>query len=68
MAGALPKSHHEWASTVWGPSAAAAGWKCWALVSPQRVIGQLNTARLKETYGSLGVTVNVLRDVDEALK
>src|SRR5687768_13697788 len=32
--GALPRSHHVWAETVWGPRAVAAGWTYWALVPP----------------------------------
>ncbi len=65
--GALPKSHHDWANNVWGPRAAAAGWKYWALVPPKELVGQMNMARLKEAYGSLGVTVSVFSDPYQAL-
>ncbi len=65
--GALPKSHHDWANEVWGPKAAAAGWKYWALVPPTEMLGQMNMSRLKETYASLGVTVNVFSDQFAAL-
>ena len=57
--GALPKSHHEWGETVWGPKAAAAGWKYWALVPPEELVGRMNMERLTKTYGDLGVQVQV---------
>lgn len=59
--GALPKSHHDWAQNVWGPKAAAAGWKYWAVVLPTDVIGTKNVGRLVEVYGALGVKVQTFR-------
>jgi hypothetical protein len=57
--GALPKSHHEWAKTVWGPRAARAGWRYWALVPPKEALGATNMDRLTRVYAKLGVTVEV---------
>jgi hypothetical protein len=65
--GALPKSHHEWALNVWGPDAAAAGWKYWAVVPPTEMIGTKNIGRLIEIYGSLGVKVQSFRDPKAAM-
>ena len=65
--GALPKSHHDWANEVWGPRAAAAGWRYWALVPPMELLGQANMSRLKETYSALGVTADVFADPYAAL-
>ncbi len=66
--GALPKSHHDWALRVWGPKAAAAGWKWWALLPPTELLGSANMARLAEIYGALGVFVRTFGDPDAATK
>lgn len=65
--GALPRSHQEWAATDWGPRMAEAGWRYWALLPPQRAIGQLSMQRLQKTYASLGVTVKIFPDYFQAL-
>jgi hypothetical protein len=60
--GALPKTHHEWGQNVWGPDAAAAGWKYWALLPPSELVGSANVHRLVSIYGALGVTVKTFDD------
>jgi hypothetical protein len=65
--GALPKSHHAWAETDWGPRARRAGWKHWALIPPKDNLGRMNMERLKEIYVSLGVNVRVFEDPVGAL-
>jgi hypothetical protein len=65
--GALPKSHHEWGDHVWGPAAAAAGWKYWALLPPTEVLGSTNMRRLAATYASLGVMVETFGDLKLAM-
>lgn len=65
--GALPKSHHEWAETVWGPKAARAGWKYWALVPPRELVGKLNMERLRRTYSALGVECDAFTSPEEGL-
>jgi hypothetical protein len=66
--GALPKAHHEWAETNWGPRAAKAGWKYWALIPPTEVLGQMNMVRIKEIYASLGVRASLFTTPDDALE
>jgi hypothetical protein len=65
--GAVPKSHHEWALTDWGPRAAAAGWKYWALILPEELLGFANTSRLIEVYASLGVTAKTFDTPEPAM-
>lgn len=64
--GALPKSHHEWGERVWGPKAAAMGWRHWALLPPTELLGKMNMQRLASTYAALGVTAEVFTDLDRA--
>lgn len=66
--GALPKSHHEWGQNVWGPKAAAAGWKYWALLPPQAMLGSANMLRLVEIYAALGVTAKTFPSTNVAME
>lgn len=65
--GALPKSHHEWGQNVWGPKAAAAGWKYWALLPPTEMLGTTNMLRLVEIYAALGVKAKTFGDLQSAI-
>jgi hypothetical protein len=67
LGGALPESHHQWAQHVWGPKAAAAGWKHWALLPPAELVGGANMMRLAEVYNALGVTVGTFSTPEDAL-
>jgi hypothetical protein len=64
---ALPQEDGLWATNEWFPRAVAAGWKFWALVQPQNVIGQMNIKRFVSDYSRRGVTVKVFDDPDDAL-
>jgi hypothetical protein len=64
---ALAPDDLKWADEVWFPKTVAAGWKYWALVPPQSVIGQLNIKRHVRMYKERGVTVEVFAEPDAAL-
>lgn len=68
MNGALPPTDLEWADKVWFPQTVKAGWKYWALVLPEEVIGQMNIKRHIKLYKDRGITVEVFRDPDEAIR
>ncbi|MFN8528443.1 MAG: hypothetical protein U0670_07520 [Anaerolineae bacterium] len=60
-----PESVQE-AVSQWGPAAAAAGWKYWALVVPQSIAGRAAMTDLVEAFYGLGVRVAVFTDVEDA--
>jgi hypothetical protein len=66
--GAVPRSHHTWAQDDWGPRAAAAGWKYWAVLLPEELLGQANTNRLVDIYGRLGVTTRTFEHLEPATR
>ena len=66
--GAISPEDQEWAQKAWFPRVKNAGWKYWALVMPEKVIGQLNMKHFVQTYADQGVTVQVFADPDLALK
>lgn len=65
--GPLTKEDAEWALGVWAPRVMAAGWKFWAIVMPEKAIGQLHMQKWIDTYAERGVTVRAFTDPDEAM-
>jgi hypothetical protein len=59
---ALGAEDAEWAQTVWFPGVKAAGWKHWAVVMPEKVVGQLNMKQWVNTYKALGINSQVFSD------
>ncbi len=64
--GALPGEDTLWAQQDWFPRVMAAGWKFWALVQPESVIGQLNMRRFTKMYADKGLTVAVFSELEPA--
>ena len=55
-----------WGYNEWFPKTKKAGWKYWALVQPELLIGKLELERFTSEYAKQGVTVKCFSDVDEA--
>ncbi len=66
--GALPAGDADWAQTIWFPRVMRAGWKYWALVQPEKVVGQLNMKRFVAAYAEQGLTVRVFTQPEAALE
>jgi hypothetical protein len=64
--GALPAEDEAWATTTWFPRTKAAGWKYWAIVAPEKVIGQVNMSKFMLMYADLGVNARMFSDPDLA--
>ena len=62
---ALPQDDAEWAMTTWSTRTLAAGWKYWAVVLPQKVLGQMNMQRFIDMYKQRGLEVRVFSDSGE---
>jgi hypothetical protein len=65
---ALSRADTEWAIGDWFPRVLKAGWKYWAIVLPENVIGQMNMKLFIENYSKQGVTTRVFSDPDDAMK
>jgi hypothetical protein len=63
---ALTPDDAAWAMGDWAPRVIAAGWKFWAVVMPEKVMGQINMKRWIKEYSDRGVTVRAFTDPDEA--
>jgi len=66
--GPLKPTDADWALNDWAPRVMKAGWKFWAVVMPEKVLGQMNMKRWIETYAAQGVTVQAFSDPHEALR
>jgi hypothetical protein len=64
---ALPAEDMEWATTEWFPKTKAAGWKYWAIVLPEKVVGQLNMKRIAKNHTEQGVITEFFTKPDEAM-
>lgn len=64
---ALREEDGAWAQDDWTPRVLAAGWKYWAVVLPENVIGKMNMKHFIDQQAQAGVTVKVFSDPNEAL-
>ena len=58
----------DWTATVWRPRVIKGGWKYWALVLPEKAIGQMNMKQIVQQHADTGVTVQIFTNADVALK
>lgn len=65
--GALSKEDAEWAEGVWRPDVLAAGWKVWAMVPPESVLGHMDISRYTAAIAALGLKVRTFSDPVAAL-
>jgi hypothetical protein len=66
--GALDPEDSEWSVNVWSHAAAEAGWRYWAIVLPEYVVGKMDMAQYIALGRSMGISVRVFSDPDEALE
>lgn len=64
---ALPPADGQWAIEDWQPRVIAVGWKFWAIVMPEKVVGQMNMRQFIKQNADAGVAVQVFTDADEAM-
>ncbi len=62
------KEDEEWGRTVWFAQTLAAGWKYWAIVQPEKLLGQMNIKRISDTFAAAGIEARFFSDPDEGLK
>lgn len=64
--GPITAADEEWSKKNWTPRAMQAGWKYWAIVFPEKVLGQMNMRRWIEAHVDKGLTAQGFADPDEA--
>jgi hypothetical protein len=68
MNSALTTADTEWGQQDWFPRVFQAGWKYWAIVMPDKVVGKMNMQRFIDAYSTQGLTIDIFDNPDEALK
>lgn len=63
----LDPNDSEWSGDVWYPRMIKAGWKFWAVVLPEKSLGQINMRRLAVEVGERQVVVEMFADPAAAL-
>jgi len=63
---ALTPDDLKWGDEDWFPRVARCGWKYWAIVMPEKIVGQLTLKKLADKYSAQGVTTRIFSSVDEA--
>jgi hypothetical protein len=63
---AFSKEDLEWGDKDWFPRVAKSGWKYWAIILPEKVVGQMTVKKLADTYSARGVKTRVFSSPDEA--
>jgi hypothetical protein len=64
--GALTPEDNQWANDDWSPRVIEAGWDQWAVVMPEKIVGQMNLKRWIKVYADKGVTVRVFATPEPA--
>jgi len=57
----------KWINEDWFPRVLASGWKYWAVIEPENILGQLSMKTFIEAYQKNGITLKIFRTVAEAL-
>jgi len=50
----------------WGPRAAKNGWRYWALVVPESIVGQIGMLDITNTFNNFGVNLTIFSDLEKA--
>jgi hypothetical protein len=58
----------EWGNNDWFPRAVKAGWKYWAIIMPEKVVGKMTVKKLMDSYSARGVQTRVFSTPEEGKK
>jgi hypothetical protein len=66
--GAWAKEDMEWGNADWFPRAAKAGWKYWAIIMPEKIVGKMTVQKLADSYSARGVQTRIFSSTEEGKK
>jgi hypothetical protein len=65
---AWSQEDQEWGEKDWFPRVATMGWKYWAIVLPEKAVGQITMKNMVSKYSAKGVQTRAFSSSDEAKK
>ncbi len=57
----------KWINDVWLPQILKAGWRYWAVLEPENILGQLSMKNFLDLYQQMGITLRVFHTKEEGL-
>ncbi|NJN95751.1 MAG: hypothetical protein HC875_17380 [Anaerolineales bacterium] len=57
----------KWINDTWFPQALKAGWKYWAVLEPETILGQVSMRNFLDFYQQLGITLRVFHSMEDGL-
>ena len=57
-----------WGDNDWFPRMAMSGWKYWAIIMPEKAIGQITMKKMADRYTARGVQTRIFPSPEEAKK
>lgn len=66
LTGQVPPDDQVWIQDTWQPYAVSKGWKYWALVVPETLVGQADMVKYVESVYERGIRTTVYSNLDEA--
>jgi hypothetical protein len=67
LLGPFSKENQDWCENHWFPKTRDAGWKYWAIVLPETVLGQMSLQYFEKKYSEQGITTKFFSNPDDAL-
>lgn len=65
--GLIPPEDVEWGRCDWTPRVIKAGWKYFAMVLPEKVIGQMYHTSIVEEFSKMGIEAQIFRTPEEGM-
>ena len=57
----------KWINDIWFPQMLKAGWKYWAVLEPENILGQVSMKNFLDFYQQMGITLRVFHTMEDAL-
>ncbi len=57
----------KWINEVWFPQMLKAGWKYWAVLEPENILGQASMKNFLDHYQQMGITLRVFHTMEDGL-
>ena len=64
--GPFSREDQEWCENVWFPKIRDAGWKYWAIVLPEKALGQMSLHYFIKKYSEQGITAELFDNPEDA--
>ena len=68
LLGPFSRDDQKWCEEVWFPKTRDAGWRFWAIVLPEKVLGQMSLQYFQRKYSEQGITARFFNTPEDAIE